>query len=45
MGGLEFSLKLKLSIVILMQGINWQDLVHVVGKMENALRMELLEIM
>lgn len=38
------SLKLKQSKVILMQGINWQNLVHTVGNMENASRMELLEI-
>lgn len=38
------SLELKLSEVILMQGINWQNLVHTVGNVENALRMEELEI-
>lgn len=38
------SLKLKQYKVILMQGRNWQNFVHTVGNMENALRMELLEI-
>lgn len=38
------SLQLKQSTVILMQGINCQNLVHTVGNMENALRMELLGI-
>lgn len=27
-----------------MQGINWQNFVHMEGNMENTLRMELLEI-
>lgn len=38
------SLQVKQSKVILMQGINFQNVVHTVGNMESALRMELLEL-
>lgn len=38
------SFKLKQSEVVLVQGINGQNLVRTVGNMENALRMELLEM-
>lgn len=43
-GSSGVSLQVKQSKVILMQGINFQDVTHTVGNMESALRMELLEL-